>query len=88
MPKLKTMTALISLLWLSVPALAETAHNAQAGANGGTSNNCGATAYFPEGTGCLSSEAGGGLLDHDDAGLPRGAVLRRSRPLPSSNDDE
>lgn len=87
MPKLKTIALILSLSCLAVPALAETAHNAQAGANGGTSNNCAATAYYAEGTGCLSSEIGSVLNRGDDA-LPRGAAIRRSRSLPPSNGDE
>lgn len=87
MPKLKTMAVLLSLSCLAGPALAETAHNAQAGANGGTSNNCGATAYYAEGTGCLSSEVGG-LLNGRDEALPRGAPVRRPRSLPPPAGDE
>ncbi len=87
MPKLSTMAFVLSFSCLAVPALAETAHNAQAGADGGTSNNCAATAYYAEGTGCLSSEVGG-LLNHGDAALPRGAAIRRSRSLPPPNSDD
>ena len=87
LPKLITITVAFSLSCLAVPALAETAHNAQAGANGGTSNNCSATAYFPEGTGCLSSEVSG-MLDQRDGAVPSGAAVGRSRALRPPSGDE
>ena len=50
-------------------------------------NNCSATAYYPEGTGCLSSDVDG-MLNQRDGTLPRGAAVGRSRALPPPSGDE
>ena len=60
------VAAALALATLSMPALAATAHNSQAGALGPSKNSCGATAYFAADSGCLSSYIEG----KQDDGLP------------------
>ncbi len=75
---------LLSMTGLSVPSLAATARNSQAGAYGSSTNNCAPTPYFRSG-GCISSAIEGSIDDEDDA-LPPPARYRMRRPVPPSDD--
>ena len=84
MSRPKILVATLSLIALSSPSIAATAHNSQAGAYGSTKNNCAGTPYFQADSGCLSSALKG--IEDDGALPPPGRYYRRGRPDPRSDD--